>query len=250
MAAEDARNPRRKNANPKEFAPNNKLYFALFFGAIILTGASICFKDDKVVFTICTSIACGGIASIIVAWLLDVANCREKNAKTNRNTEAIYDRIFNCFETGIQSFTWLIDLSGEAINETTEKTWDGWITHAYDRIGNNTDFLFRFCSGFCVFTDSLAAEVKAVYNQSAHLLDVQILSSDELKTLATILDICAMTKQDFSLNGVSIQLAKRYKQNCEILKKALSESVILSPINEKQIGSNLHRVLTKLVNAE
>ena len=250
MAAEDARNSRRKKANSKEFAPNNKLYLALLLGAILLTSASICFKDNKVVFTICTSITCGGIASIIVAWLLDVANCREKNVKTNRNTKAIYDRIFNCFETGIQSFTWLIDLSGETIDENTERTWDGWIIHAFDRIGNNTDFLFRFCSGFCVFTDSLAAEVKAVYNQSAQLLDVQILSSDELKTLATILDICAMTKQDFSLNGVSIQLAERYRQNCGIMKKALSESIILSQINEKQIGSNLHRVLTKLVNAE
>ena len=57
----------KKKQETGAITPNSKLYSGLLLGAIVLTCISLLFQSYQAVFTIWTSITCGGIASIVVA---------------------------------------------------------------------------------------------------------------------------------------------------------------------------------------
>ena len=88
----------------KKIAPNNMLYIVLLLVAVALTGISLSIRRLEAVFTIWTSITCGGIASILVAWLIDAANCRKSNKKTLENREALFANLHHTFDNGLQLF--------------------------------------------------------------------------------------------------------------------------------------------------
>ena len=60
--------------------PNWRLYIILSILFSVLTIVSFFFENNRW-FTILTGIGCGGIASVIVAFLVDLANCRERKQK-------------------------------------------------------------------------------------------------------------------------------------------------------------------------
>ena len=93
----------KKKANQeKAFAPYNKLYILLLIVAVAFTGISLLFKEKDAVFTIWTSISCGAIASILVAWLIDTANCRQSNKKAVEHRETLLPNLYHVFDNGLQ----------------------------------------------------------------------------------------------------------------------------------------------------
>ena len=86
----------------KSIAPNNKLYLWLLLGAIALTGLSLLVQECDAAFTIWTSITCGGIASIVVAWLIDAANCRQLNKKAVEHRKTLLSNLYHVFDNGLQ----------------------------------------------------------------------------------------------------------------------------------------------------
>jgi hypothetical protein len=85
---------RQEAVEAKPIVPKNRLYFLLLIGAIVLTGVSLLVQENEAVFTIWTSITCGSVASIIVAWLIDAANCRQLIKKNLDNREALFKNLY------------------------------------------------------------------------------------------------------------------------------------------------------------
>ena len=108
----------------KAIAPNNKLYLCLLLGATALTGISLIVQECDAAFTIWTSIICGGIASIVVAWLIDAANCRQLNKKAVEHRKTLLSNLYHVFDNGLQL---LILESAEKDHYTDSKKWYEWI---------------------------------------------------------------------------------------------------------------------------
>lgn len=64
--------------------PNWRLYVLLSAVFLIVTLIALLVDNTDNWFTVLTGIGCGGIASVIVAWLVDLANCKEQNIKQKK----------------------------------------------------------------------------------------------------------------------------------------------------------------------
>ena len=237
-----------KASERKLFIPNRKLYLSLLSGAILLTSISLLFRKNTSLFTILTSISCGGIASIIVAWLIDAANCKQNKQKAEYNRDAVFSELNILFESGVQFFIALCEKLGEEVDEKSEKAWDEWITLAFNLLGDDPRDLQMFCDGFRVFTDNIAEEASAIYLQAAQLLDSGMISQKEVDALAGLKSICSLGIYDARTLGDTKELAKRYVQNCNYIRHDLNGSILLSPINDKKVGSNLYRSIAECFN--
>jgi len=96
----------KKSKTPRAFVPNHKLYLLLLAAFIVLTIVSLWVKDNNAVFTICISITCGAIASILVAWLIDEANCRQANTKVFEYRRIILGDLHSSFDVGAAQMEW------------------------------------------------------------------------------------------------------------------------------------------------
>ncbi len=64
--------------------PNRCLYIPLFLFFFIITCIALFIDNSNNWFAILTGIGCGGIVSVIVAWLIDIVNCREQSIKQKK----------------------------------------------------------------------------------------------------------------------------------------------------------------------
>lgn len=67
--------------------PNRRLYVSLSTIFITITFAALLIDNKSAWFTVLTGIGCGGIASVIVAWLVDLANCKLQSNKQKKLAE-------------------------------------------------------------------------------------------------------------------------------------------------------------------
>ena len=58
---------------------NWRLYLALLIVSLCIALGALAIPMDNPWFTIITSIGCGGVASVLVAWLTDINNCKERS---------------------------------------------------------------------------------------------------------------------------------------------------------------------------
>ena len=70
----------------KKYEPNRRLFIPLLVLFIGVTCCASMFPMNNPWFNIITGIGSGGIASVVIAWLIEAANCKEKEEKD----EAIY----------------------------------------------------------------------------------------------------------------------------------------------------------------
>lgn len=75
----------------KQYSSNKTLYIPLLLIAIVMTLSFLLIDYSSKCFTITSGIGCGGIASVIVAWLIDVANCRQQNKQNDDFLEHVFD---------------------------------------------------------------------------------------------------------------------------------------------------------------
>lgn len=76
------------------YKPNHKLYIRLIIVAVILVGVSFFISVNSRWFAVLTGLGCGGATSILVAWLIDKASCRQKNLTTKN----IFSKLFQKFD--------------------------------------------------------------------------------------------------------------------------------------------------------
>lgn len=64
--------------------PNWRLYVSLSVVFFIITSVALLIDNTTNCFTVLSGIGCGGISSVIVALLVDLANCKEQNIKQKK----------------------------------------------------------------------------------------------------------------------------------------------------------------------
>ena len=92
------------------------LYLILGFLSLIIIAVSLCIKDCMEWFTIVSGIGCGAFASVLIAYLIELANVSQKKRKNVSVFESYFcDLYFN--------FAFLF--SSEAV-ETRKKEGERW----------------------------------------------------------------------------------------------------------------------------
>lgn len=229
---------KQKAGEVKAIAPNNKLYFWLLLVAIALTCLSLLIQRCGTVFTIWTSITCGGIASIVVAWLIDVANCRQWAQRSLKNREILLANLYHIFDNGLQL---LIFESAEKEHCTESKKWYEWIETANQYAMNDPAQIPDYIRILMVFFDDLAEQVFAVKSQEATLLESNIICQEDIQALSTILNICETARATYRSKDSDYNCFQQFSTNCGLIRGLIDYAPSLRPINDLMIEPILYR---------
>ena len=77
---------------------NTTLYIILLIASLVICLASFLFDSTNKFFTLCSSVGCSGIVSVIVAWLIEISN---NKMQTCRDKEII-NRLLNGFDVRVK----------------------------------------------------------------------------------------------------------------------------------------------------
>ena len=104
--------------------PNRRFYSILLCAAVLVSVIAVFIPMLNPWFTIITGIGCGGIASVIVAWLVDEANC---SSISKRNME-IHSLLWAALSLFAYSYTNMYKVLHEEEKECEEErlTWLEW----------------------------------------------------------------------------------------------------------------------------
>ena len=226
----------------KAIAPNNRLYFWLLVGAIALTSISLLFQRCQAVFTIWTSITCGGIASIIVAWRIEVANFQLQNQKAVEHREALLSNLFHVFDHGLQLLAFE---SAEKDHCADSKKWYEWIENVENQAMNDSALIPTFVRILMVFFDDLAEQVFAVKSQEALLLESGIICQEDIQALSTILNTCDTARATFRSKDNEDTCFQNFCTYCGLIRGLIGYAPSLRPINDMMIEPTLYRINTE-----
>ena len=149
------------------FAPNHKFYLVLLLIAVIITILAFFVETIDSAFSIWTSISCGAIASIIVAWLIDEANCRQAEEVAKENRETLFKRLSSSFENGLQILIYEC-LVYNKVNSS--KKWFEWTQYAYLLTEEHPEFRGDYNYAMYLFFDNINAQGIIIQAQEASLL--------------------------------------------------------------------------------
>ena len=226
-----------EKSESREFAPNTKLYSGLLIGAFFLTFISLLFDDKKTLFTVWTSISCGGIASIVVAWLIDDANCRQATMKATKNREILLANLYRDFENGLQ----LLIFECTKMNRCADsKKWFEWIECAYEQADDDPKKISFFNRSLAVFLDDIAEQVFAIKGQEAILLGSGIICEEDIDALSSILKICDVSKMGFSEVSAK-ECFQNYQTYCGLIRRFIDYAPSLCKINSTMIEPMLYK---------
>lgn len=223
----------------KAIAPNNKLYLCLLLGAIALTVLSLLVQGCDAAFTIWTSITCGGIASIVVAWLIDAANCKQLNKKAVEHRKTLLSNLYHVFDNGLQL---LILESAEKDQCTDSKKWYGWIETVEKQAMNDPDLIPSFIRSLMVFFDDLTEQVFAVKSQEAMLLESGIICQEDIQALSTILNTCDLARATYRSKDSNYKCFQQLSTYCGLIHGLIGYAPSLRPINDMMIEPTLYRM--------
>lgn len=229
---------KQKAEKAKAFAPNNKLYLWLLLGAIALTGLSLLVQGCDAAFTIWTSITCGGIASIAVAWFIDAANCKQLNKKAVEHRKTLLSNLHHVFDNGLQL---LILESAEKDQCTDSKKWYGWIETVEKQAMNDPALIPTCIQYLMVFFDDLAEQVFAAKSQEAMLLESGIICQEDIPALSTIQSICDLARSTYRSKDSDYKCFQQFSTYCGLIHGMVGYAPSLRPINDMMIEPTLYR---------
>ena len=169
-------------------------------GAIVFTGCSLFVKDDSTIFTIWTSTSCGCLASVIVAWLIDIENCRRATDRAIRNRAALLGDFYHVFDDGLQL---LILRSAELSQYNEAKKWYEWIEIAYEQTDQNHELFIEIHLHIKSFLNDLSDQISIIKQQEATLLETNIIYEKDIMALSTIKTACDALNLMYNTEGLT-----------------------------------------------
>jgi hypothetical protein len=229
---------KQETVKAKAIAPNNKLYLLLLLGAIAMTGLSLFVQGCDAAFTIWTSITCGGIASIVVAWLIDAANCKQLNKKAVEHRKTLLSNLYHVFDNGLQ----LLILEGAEKDQCTDsKRWYEWIETVDKQAMKAPALIPSFIRSLMVFFDDLSERVFAVKSQEAMLLESGIICQEDIQALSTILSICDLVRSTYLSKDNNHKCFQQLSTYCGLIHGLIGFAPSLRSINDMMIEPTLYR---------
>ena len=218
----------------KSFKPNHILYVCLLllFLAISLTSLLICMESPW--FTIVAGLGCGGFASVLVAWMIDVATCKAKNRKATLYQLEIFSELISSFETGIQPFIFECELLDENCKHQS-KTWNEWLEVTHSLCKNNNTFVTKYL----VFERDISEKIRMLNYQRAQLRQDGIIDESDGKAIGQIQSWCSLVESEHELFGSTDAFCNRLDLEIKVLYSFLNESSAMKVINTMKIKSIL-----------
>ena len=214
------------------FRPNRMLYITLLIIALVLTLLCITIPQISPWFAIGTGICCGAVASIIVAWLIDIYNCNQASARAIEHRDILFN---NQYCEDYQDM----------------KKWYEWIRCAYDQTIKTPDFCSEFNRIISQFLGNIKEQTLNIQCQESLLLEFGIICGEDVDAFNGILNTCDVAKAEYhskkynSLEGDK-EIASRFvKRWCYILQSIIDQSPSLRLINNRLIEPRIYKLLQK-----
>ena len=230
------------NDNNKRFAPNRKLYFILICLSIIITVMFALVPQESCLFTIGIGIGCGGIASTVVAWLIDEANSKRELDRVRSNREALLNKIFLSFSNGLQNIIVIIEEDHE---EKTTKKWFEWVDEAYFMARRNPTVYKTINTLMEELYTNLGEQMKTLEAQFIIILEHGLFSEDDIRAIDTIISICSCPVKDIFPLLNEQQLSEKILLYSEVIKTLITSSSNLVGLNEKEVEPTIYNILKK-----
>ena len=226
------------NAAMEIYKPNHVLYRWLLAGAVVISVMSAFIPQDNPLFSILIGIGSGGIASVIVAWLIDISTCKQNNEKIATTRRIVFSQLTSSIESGIQPFILQCFRLGLIPDFNVKKEWLEWMEVARDGARNNPGELKNFFIQCYVLADSIKEQSSIIIAQSASLLDSGAIDEDEKLDLTTIMNICEIHMQLKDV-GASPESVDRCLREFAVMHTIIERIPVVCEINHKQLGSTL-----------
>lgn len=175
------------------YKPNRELYFSLLIISITITIDATSIPMDNPWFTVLTSIGCGGITSVIIAWLVDAANCREKAQRGNDiigNLWAALCFILTAFPRMYMKMSINVD------HENEKHTWIAWKDLLVSELNKTPEETIQESVrySFNSSTDMFVREALYIMNQRSQLIADGLITERWVHSLEDIVQEISLCK--------------------------------------------------------
>lgn len=237
----DVKNTSSKTPDIKErFKPNREFYFWLFICALVLMLLCLDISEENgQMFTIATGLSCGCVASVLVAWLIDEANCKRDAQEADNNYRIIFKRLYFVFDADLQI---IIHDTAQFIRDDTPRKWHDWIVCAYHQIEKDPSVIPAYNQYLMQFLDAIAEQVIMILGQEAVLLQMGVICEKDIQALRGILSYCELSRTVFRSKSTEEFVSKRFQTNLSLMRATIAYSPSLRPINDILIEPTLYRL--------
>ena len=221
----------------KAFKTNHILYTILILSFLTISLLSLLIPTTYPWFTLVSGLGCGGFASVLIAWLVDIATCKTNNKKAQFYQQEIFCELILSFETGVQPFILLCEDLDEN-SKGQSKPWNEWIEFAY-KLSQQKNYEKSFISYFIVFEQDIFKQIKMLDSQKSYLLQNGIIDENDNKAISGILSLCSCIDSEHALLGNSDTFFKTLIRDTKALYHYLGKSSAMKQINTIKIKSVL-----------
>lgn len=114
---------------------NHTIYISLLVGAILVTACSAWFSSTSIWFTIVVSIGCGGVSSVLTAWVIDWRNYHA----SQKENSIKYKRILRRYVSLYLRLLWNTSNESYGLTDTSvERSFKEWL----DLVGNEKNYQY------------------------------------------------------------------------------------------------------------
>lgn len=229
----------KRSTVPAVYKPNHGLYGLLLAAAVVIALLAALIPQSNPLFSILIGVGSGGIASVIVAWLIDNSTCKQNNKKAEDTQKLIFSPIRSSIESAIEFFALQCIHSGNIQDFNCKKTWLDWMREACTAAKNDQEDLRLFCIQCCVLADDIKQKASIINSQTASLFDSYAINEEDQKCISIVMNVCEFFQVEQKKVGITPDLADKYLRNYSFLHTIFSNLPILSEFNNTEIGSML-----------
>lgn len=162
----------------KDHAPNNKLYFSLLLLSVLILLSLLIVHQNSVWYIIASGVGSGSIASVLVAWFIDMSNCRKLNIRDAKIRFFFFDNLFFSIER-------LLEIPSVYSNEEEQnkRKWFEWFDAMMD---SDVELKEDDIKSIIDTIENVEEEIQKVLDRSLEIMVEGILAETELDNLSAI----------------------------------------------------------------
>lgn len=221
--------------------PYHLTYILLLTGSVIITLCALRFDPTSQWFSIVTSVGSGGIASVVVAWLIDISSCKRAKENAEKHRAVLLSNLKNAFYHGVQML--ILESTGNTQCSESKK-WYEWVDAATAKAEKNEKSLPSIIRRFKILFDSIAEQAMAIKGQESVLLEAGIICERDVQAISTILGFCDLSQNSYYSRDNDKECLRHLKMCCELLKQTVNYAPSLRSINEMDVKSTLSTIRT------
>lgn len=231
------------------YKPNRKLYMSLLASSIVVTLIALIIPSCNPWFTVVTGIGCGGIASVIVAWLIEAANCREKKTRSKE----VYEILWTCLTFCAYSYASMYKTMYETEQKKIEgkHTWLEWKNMLISNLQKTPENKGpeKLKSVFMNYSGDILTQMKYFTAQRSQLIADGFMTSNDYYLLHEIkqkVELCetmmshgTYKETAYFLSSLGRSLEHFFNQNSELKKyNTLAFNDLVDLVEEEEKANN------------